>query len=464
MFEVLTARHIQQMTGGILFQGLGTTKAKGVSIDSRTLKKGNVFIAMVGERLDGHDFITEAVGKGASVLVVSRKVVCPKTAAVIGVQDTTRALGQIAAFHRRCFDAPVIAVTGSAGKTTTKDMIASVLGARFRVLKNVKTENNQYGVPLTILRLNSSHDVLVLELGTNRPGDIERLTQIAGPTIALLTNIGESHLEGLKNKAGVFREKFRLVQGTDPKGYVIFNKDDPWLQKIFKKRIPQRMITYAVREQADYRATRVQLQENRRISFCVGRKDFALPTASAHYVHNALAAIACGRLLGISYKDMIGALRNFSCEHHRQEIRKVRGVLIVDDTYNSNPVSFAGALGTLNSLKASGRKILITADMLELGRESKRLHEAQGRMIARSCVDVAVAVGTHSRYTAQTLRRVNPHIPAFYYPTLDAFHKRLDTLCQRGDIILVKGSRAMRMEGTVGLIEEQLRRRPRGRT
>ncbi len=463
MFEVLTARHIQEMTGGILLQGLGTTKARGVSIDSRTLKKGNVFIAIVGERLDGHDFVREAVGKGAAVLVVSRKVVCPKTAAVIAVQDTTRALGEIAAFHRRCFDIPVIAVTGSAGKTTTKDMIASVLGARFRVLKNVKTENNQYGVPLTILRLKSSHDVLVLELGTNRPGDIEWLTQIAGPTMAVFTNIGESHLEGLKNKAGVFREKFRLVQGMSPRGQVIFNKDDSCLQKISEKRIPQGMITYAVREQADYRARRLRLQENRRMSFCVGRNVFTLPTAAAHYVPNALAAIACGHRLGISYREMIGALRNFSCEHHRQEIRKVRGVVIVDDTYNSNPVSFAGALDAFNSLKAIGKKILITADMLELGRESRRLHEAQGRMIARSCVDVAVAVGTHSRYTAQTLKRANPHIPAFYYPTVEAFHKRLDTLCQRGDIILVKGSRAMRMERTVEWIEEQLRRRPRGR-
>jgi UDP-N-acetylmuramoyl-tripeptide--D-alanyl-D-alanine ligase len=456
---VLTARHIQEITGGNLLLGNGTANAGGVSIDSRTMKKGDVFIAIQGDRLDGHDFVRQAVGKGAPVLVVSRKVACPKTVTVISVKDTTRALGQIASAHRRHFNIPVIAVTGSAGKTTTKDMIASVLGTRFKVLKNFRTENNQYGVPLTVLRLNASHEALVLELGTNRPGDIGWLTQIARPTIAVMTNIGESHLEGLKSKAGVFREKFDLVKGTAPDGHVIFNKDDPCLQKIFRKRIPQRMTTYALREQADYHADRIRLQDNRRISFCVRGRVFTLATPAEHGVYNALAAIACGRLLDISYGDMIDALRALRGADHRQEIRNVRGVLIVDDTYNSNPVSFAGALRTLDSLKAVGRKILITADMRELGRQSKRLHEEQGRLIARSCADVAVAVGRHSRGTAQAVKKANPRISTFYYPTVDDLHKRLDHVCQRGDIILVKGSRAMRMERTVAFIEEHLRRR-----
>ena len=231
--KCLTLAQVLEATGGTLIYGRRAPgRFTGVSIDSRTLKRGNVFVAVRGKNLDGHRFIAPAVRKGASLLVVSEKISGAKDVPVVLVKDTTAALGQIAGAYRKSFDIPVIAVTGSAGKTTTKDMIAAVLGSKFKVLKNEKTLNNQYGVSLTVLGLRPADEALVIELGTNNPGEIEWLAAIAQPTIAVLTNIGESHLAGLKNRMGVYKEKSAIFRGIGAKGYVIFNNDDPYLRRI----------------------------------------------------------------------------------------------------------------------------------------------------------------------------------------------------------------------------------------
>lgn len=454
---MMTLTQILDAAGGILIHGRRTPQRfTGVSIDSRSLKRGNVFVAIHGKNLDGHRFIAQAVRKGASLLVVSEKISGAKDIPVVLVKDTTVALGQIAGAYRRSFDIPVIAVTGSAGKTTTKDMIAAVMGSKFMVLKNAKTLNNQYGVSLTVLGLKPAHQALVIELGTNNPGEIARLAAIAQPTVAVLTNIGEAHLEGLKNRMGVYKEKSAIFRGIGPKGRVIFNNDDPYLRKIPGERKRPRILTYGIKRKSDLRARQIRVKNNRRICFHVDGHRFILNTSAPYYVYNALAAILCGRLFRISDRDSKKALEKLTFGSHRQEMRQIGGVTVIDDTYNSNPVSVRNAIKTLDAMQAKGKKIFITADMLELGARSEPLHGEKGRWIARSSADVAITVGKFSRHAAGSIRRGNRRIGVFHHASVAGVPARLKKLCRPGDIVLVKGSRGMRMERVVEFLYRHL--------
>ena len=375
---------------------------------------------------------------------------------VILVKDTTAAFGQIAGAYRKSFDIPVIAITGSAGKTTTKDMIAAVLETKFKVWKNAKTLNNQYGVSLTVLGLKPGHEALVIELGTNNPGEIQWLAAIARPTIAVLTNIGESHLAGLKSKMGVYKEKSAIFRGIGAKGYVIFNNDDPYLRRISGEKAHPRIITYGVERKSDLQAWQIKVKNNRKMCFQVNGHGFILNTPAPYYVYNALAAIACGRLFKISDRDIKKALEKLTFGSHRQQIREISGVTVIDDTYNSNPVSVRNAIKTLDALTARGKKIFITADMLELGARSTPLHREKGRWIARSSTDVAITVGKFSRHTAGSIRQGNRRIGVFHHDSIAGVSQRLKKLCQPGDIVLVKGSRGMKMERVVEFLHRHL--------
>lgn len=454
MLVMLTVNEIKKITQGRLVQGHGEALADGVSIDSRTIQKQGIFIAIEGPRFDGHDFIQETVGKGAAVVVVSKKIVCPKDIAVIRVKDTTKALGQIAARHRRQFDIPVIAITGSAGKTTAKEMIAAVLGTKFKVLKNFKTENNQFGVPLTLLKLDASYQIAVIELGTNRPGDIRWLAQISRPTVAVFTNIGDSHLEGLKNKNGVFREKFQMVNCMDPRGVIIYNGDDEYLQKIpGKKRPGQKAVSYGCRAGVDYQAGQVNVWNNRRLGFKLRGHAFTLMAPAVHNVYNGLAAIACGLLNHIRYNDTVAALSRYKFHEARSEMIKIGPFWLINDTYNANPVSFASAINTLNSLRIKGKRIMVCGDMLELGSRSQALHRSVGEMVARSATDLVLTVGRHAEYIAQGCEDKGR---AVHCRDIDEVYRRLKKNCRPGDAILVKGSRGTRMERVVEFLEKEL--------
>jgi len=455
-FSMLTVQKIKQITRGKVVQGEVSTAITGVSIDSRSVKNGNVFIAIKGERFNGHDFIRAAIRKGAVAVIVSKKIDSAGDRAIICVGDTTKALGQIAAWHRARFDIPVIAITGSTGKTTTKEMIASVLGTRFKVLKNVRTENNQYGVPLILLKLNASHQIAVLELGTNQPGDIRWLAKISRPTAAIFTNIGESHLAGLKSQGGVFREKIQLIKYMDPGGSIIFNGDDRYLKAISKKRSGQKIVRFGCGQDADYRARHMVVENNRRLQFKVGRTQFTINSPATHNVYNALAAISCGLAYKIRYNDIVAALARFKFGDARQEIKKVGRIWLIDDTYNANPISFESAINTLDALRIKGKRIVVCSDMLELGSQSKALHQSAGKMIGQSATDMVLTIGRHARHIAQTLKQSNGNIEAVHCNDLKEVHQRLKKVCRPGDAVLVKGSRGMHMERTVKFLKEKL--------
>ncbi len=455
---MFTIQEILTATQGQLIAGDPDGKVRGVSIDSRAIRAGELFIAIKGERLDGHAFISQVVKKGVRVFLVHKAVkVKGRRVTVIKVEDTTKALGHLARFHRLKFVIPVVAITGSAGKTTTKEMVAAVLKEKYRVLANEGTQNNHIGVPLTLLKLRSKHQAAVIEAGTNQPGDIPWLTKIACPTIAVLTNIGESHLEKLKTLSGVYREKIHLAKSIGTEGYVIFNNDDAHLKNIPNEKFPAHLVPFSVQTNGLYRAKNVRISASSGLTFTCDKKPFFLKTFSCDMAYNALAAIACGRILNVPVGDIQSALKDFRFDRGRQEIVEKKGLTIVNDTYNANPVSMRSAVATLDAFPARGRRILICADMLELGKNTRVLHQKVGECVAASRVDVLMTVGDQARWILETAHRYNPGLVVFGFSKPHELQDYLHVLCQKGDVVLVKGSRRMKMETVVEFLIKELR-------
>ncbi|MBF0532987.1 MAG: UDP-N-acetylmuramoyl-tripeptide--D-alanyl-D-alanine ligase [Candidatus Omnitrophica bacterium] len=443
---------VEAVYGKVLQRG----KARSVTevvIDSRQVRRGGLFVAIQGQRLDGHDFISQVILRQPAALVVSRPVVAPAGITVIQVEDTTRALGWIAGLYRSRFSIPVIGITGSTGKTTTKDMLTQILGGRRKILKNYKTENNQYGVPLTLLKLRQHHQAVVVEMGTNHFGEMAWLASVAKPTIAVFTNVGPSHLEFLKSPAGVFREKLHLLKNTLPGGTVIFNRDDRYLAALQDKPLLLQKISYALDRPADYRASAVRLESPARTTFVLRGRKFSLASPARHNVANAAAALACGYLLKISAALLQRRLARFRFPAGRQHMRRVRGMLLMDDTYNANPISFASAVRTLGALRARGRKIVVCGDMRELGPQSKKLHEDVAKMICQTDTEYVVTLGEQARFIGDYLKQHSHRIAVSVCFDIQTAAAAVKKICRPGDAVLIKGSRSMGMERIVAALE-----------
>ncbi|MDE2214947.1 MAG: UDP-N-acetylmuramoyl-tripeptide--D-alanyl-D-alanine ligase [Candidatus Omnitrophica bacterium] len=444
---MFTIAEILKATGGALVRGPALGRARRVCIDSRSVQKGELFIAIKGEIFDGHDFVDDVAGKGARVVVVQRPVdIKDRNVSVIRVADTARALGDIARFHRLRFKIPVIALTGSAGKTTTKEMIAAVLSRKYKVLKNEGTQNNHIGVPLTLLKLKPSHQILVLECGTNQPGDIAWLADVARPTAAVFTNIGASHLEKLKTVGGVFKEKWMLTSSMGPGDAVIMNADDAFLSRQVGRKNIFRTVTYAVKSRADWTARDIRVQAGRGLRFRAGGKIIELNACGASNVYNALAALSCGALFRVPLKDIACALRSFELPQGRGAIVRLGKGWMINDTYNANPVSMASALQTLQTIETRGQRIFVAADMLELGRRSQELHEAMGTLIAKKGVDVLITVGPGAGLMGAKAGKLNKKLQVFACRDACLAQKYLARVFRNGDAVLIKGSRRMKME------------------
>ncbi|MBF0490249.1 MAG: UDP-N-acetylmuramoyl-tripeptide--D-alanyl-D-alanine ligase [Candidatus Omnitrophica bacterium] len=457
---MFTITEIAQATEGKLIHGEDRLSVSSVSIDSRQVAKGELFVAVKGDIFDGHDFIADVVARGVRVLVVHKpiKISDPKVS-VIMVKNTTLALGDLARFHRLRFKIPVIALTGSAGKTTTKEMIAVVLSKKYRVLKNEGTQNNHIGVPLTLLKLKPTHQVVVLECGTNQPGDIPWLADVARPDVAVFTNIGESHLEKLKTPKGVLKEKWTLTNWMKKQGTVIINTDDAFLGPQAKTCKNVRVISYGMKNLCRIQAKNVRVEMGHHLVFSINGNQqggsstrettFELNTCGINNMYNALAAYACGDLLAVPVKDMIVALKNFEFPKGRGQILKLGKGWLINDSYNANPVSMRSAIQTLKELESLGKKILVVADMLELGTKTKELHAQVGRVIAQSGIDVLITVGALSRHLAAQARAHNKNMKVFACADIDSAQKNLAKILANGDAVLVKGSRRMAMERVV---------------
>ena len=445
MFKVT---ELLKATQGRLVCGDKAITAKNISIDSRSVKKGDVFVAIKGDKFDGHDFIDEVIKKGAVCIIkdsLNRSVKNPRVAC-IEVKNTAKALGDIARFNRKKFNIPVIAVTGSNGKTTTKEMLSIVLSKKFKVLKNEGTKNNHIGLPLTLLKLDSSYDIAVLEIGTNHFGEVKYLSSIAGANIGVITNIGSSHLEYFKDLNGVLKEKFSLIKCLKKPAIAVLNADDPFLRKeAFKEAKSPFVLGVGIKNKSDYIVSDIKIV-SAKPRFRVNRRfHFALNALGYYNIYNALLAIAVGRMFGLSYRDIASSLAAFDLPRSRLNFREIKRVRFIDDTYNANPLSLKQALGVLESFRVKGRKIFVMGDMLELGKESKALH-AQGIKEALKVSDILVTVGELTKSCFDKVTCAGDNI--FHCNTSPEARRLLFNKLHVNpkDIILVKGSRGMRME------------------
>ncbi|MGB4443400.1 MAG: UDP-N-acetylmuramoyl-tripeptide--D-alanyl-D-alanine ligase [Firmicutes bacterium] len=437
---------------GELLQGDPEQIISGFSIDTRTIQRGDFFIPLRGEKEDGHRYLPAAAAGGASGSFCARRPPpgLPPQFLLIGVPDVLAALQQAAAFHRRRFNLPVIGVTGSSGKTTTKDFIASVLSSRMKVLKTEGNLNNEIGLPLTLLRLDQSCQVAVLEMGMSAPGEITLLAQLADPGIGVITNIGEAHLEMLGSIEAIAAAKEELLDVIGSRGTAVLNADDPRLQEI-GARFGGKVYTYGF-TRGDIRATSFsQRRESSyfRVSFPDGEEgSFSLPLPGRHLASNALAALTVGYLLGVSPLEMKSALQKSRITGGRLQLLTNRdGIRIIDDSYNANPDSVRAALEVLQEM-AGSRSIAILGDMLELGPAEKELHREVGRFAAGCQIGALVTVGKLGAEIAAGAAAAG--LPAVACPSHAAAVEAVQRMApEAGWCILVKGSRGMRMETIV---------------
>ena len=461
---ILNGYEIMKATGGTLIQGNLTGHFDGVSTDSRQIVRGSLFIPLKGDRYDGHDFLAGAVNGGAAGLLVQKgsedKLSSwDKGVTVILVPDTLRALGDIAHYWRKKFTVTVVAVTGSSGKTTTKEMIAGIAEIKKNVMKSQGNFNNLVGLPLTLLNLNEQHDVIILEMGTNRRGEIERLTRIAEPDIGLITNIGPAHLEGLKSLDTIKEEKSDLFHTMAASGTAIINLDDEALRGTIDIWRGKR-ITFGLRPDADVSAENIISHGIQGVSFTLRiggeREDIHLTAAGEHNICNALAAAATSWALGIEQPIIRRGLTAFRPITGRTEICQLQnGAFIINDTYNANPASVREAIRTLKDLKGSHNSTVILGDMLELGDSAEEMHEGIGSLMADTGVGTIFLRGRLSQATAAGAFKRNMKANRIYFfEAPDEVIPRLKATLKKGDWVLVKGSRMMKMEETVSAIIE----------
>jgi UDP-N-acetylmuramoyl-tripeptide--D-alanyl-D-alanine ligase len=447
-----TIEDIVRGTRGALLGGdLGIAVA-GISIDSRSLGVGEVFFAVRGERQDGHAFLLDAVGRGAACLVIhSVPDDLPPGVPIVLVDETTKALGRLGAWHRQRFTIPVAAVTGSNGKTTTKEMMAAVLASLGPVLKPESSFNNQWGLPLTLVKLTAEHRAAALELGTNRPGEIAALAEIARPTIAAVTTVSPAHTEFLGSLDDVQREKSALVRAIPADGAVVLNADDPRVLAMAALSAA-RVWTFSALGAADIRAAGEISETPDGIGFALetleGRREVRLRFAGRHNVTNALAAAGVGAALGLPLERIAQGLEAARPAKGRCVWRRCGALRILDDTYNANPVSVRAALDTLSAEAWGARRVVVLGDMLELGPIAEAEHRAMGRAVAASGAAEFVGLGRAARLAVEAARKAGlaeSHHAETFEDTVAHLLKRLAP----GDAVLVKGSRGMRMERVV---------------
>jgi UDP-N-acetylmuramoyl-tripeptide--D-alanyl-D-alanine ligase len=468
MFEITLNELAKVVDGQILPSPVaGNRIITGISIDSRNIRSGNLFVAIPGDRFDGHQFTGQAVAKGAQAVVIAKdkRGIADQEmlgkAAVVLVDDTRKALRDMAAWYRAKFDIPTVAVTGTNGKTTTKDMIAMVLSSRYRVHKSPQSFNNLVGVPLTLLQLDSDCEALVLELGMSSPDEIAVLTRTAKPDLGVITNIGPAHLESMGSVERIARAKFELPDNMSSPKTLILNADDPILaDRIGGKRKDERIVSFGIEKKSDFTADRIELNGEGHVSFRVNRNlTIGLGLLGLHNVYNALAAFAVGRLKEVDEQAIKQSLQEYSPSHLRMELVSIGNLRVINDSYNANPISVEKALETQKSIRASGRKVAVLGDMLELGEKAPDFHLEVGRKAARSGLDLLIVVGALARLIGDGAREAgmsSDQVLAF--DNNQQVGRFLMENLRDGDLLLVKGSRKMKTEEVVLSLKAQYAR------
>jgi len=448
----LSFREIAAATGGAL-RGPSGGFSTGVSTDSRKIAAGDAFFALKGPNFDGHAFVKDVASKGASAVVVDNGECLEglsSSIAAIVVEDTLKALGALAAYFRGLHKIPFVAITGSAGKTTTKEMAASILSVSRNVLKTEGNKNNLIGLPLTIFRLTADHEAAVVELGISEDWEMERLVAICRPDVSLITNIGRGHLETLGTLEGVAKAKGPVFSLLPAHGVRVVNLDDPWVVKAAGK--GGQRVTYSAKDRAadvfiEESSSEAGLAGARAVYTVRGEKitvRFSAPGLTNGV--NGAAAMAAALVLGAPPAHMVEGLESWTPVKGRMGLIRTGGLTVIDDTYNANPESMSSALRTLKG--AAGRKVAVLGDMLELGEASEAEHAGVGRLAGELGVDVLVAIGTSSAATAEGARTAGIR-DVFSFGTKRNALELLKRILHEGDTVLVKGSRGVALEEVV---------------
>ena len=431
-----------------------------VSIDSRSTLKNSLFIAIKGDKFDGHSFIRQAIEKGASIIIINKnnyKKFRDVNIPLITVSDTAVALGDLAKIWRNKLKAIIIGISGSNGKTSTKEILAALLSQKFSVNKTFKNNNNNIGVPLTILSSNEKHEIVIIELGTNHFGEIQYTASIAKPDYAIITNIGESHLEFLKNKRGVLNEKASLFNETiKTGGKIAVNVDDKYLNEFSKKF--KKKITYSIkRNNADVsgKVTSISLAGHPSITVKFKNKlmHFELPLFGVNSAKNFIAALSVGLNLGLKKNHIVSGLKRIKPVDKRLNVIKNKNYIIIDDTYNANPESMKSAFKLIKAINIYKKKILVLGDMFELGAESVKFHEELAKQIIKNKINYVYTIGPLMNNLYKKLG--NHEIERKHFRNRESLKAFLSQFDFAGSIVLVKGSRGMRMEEFEKIIENK---------
>lgn len=462
--QMIKCNEVIEATNGKLISGRTDTEFLNVSTDSRTIKNGELFIPIKGERFDGHDYIKNAFCSGAAGTITQRDIENVDKEAVKGViikvDDTLKSLKKLALYYRQKFKIPFIGITGSVGKTGTKDMISCILAQECNVLKTEGNFNNEIGVPLTIFNLEPYHEVAVLEMGMSNFGEISSLTSIVRPKVVVITNIGMSHIENLGSRQNILKAKMEILEGVPRDGLVVLNGDDSLLYGL-KGFLDKHTVYYGMDEGLDYQAYNIQNAGESGVYFDINIRDreykIHIPLPGVHNVHNTLAAIAVATEMGMPIDRIIEGIKNFTPDKMRLNIISYNGIKIINDTYNANPQSMEAALKVLKDINSSKRRIAVLGDMLELGEWAYDAHFNLGKFAISLGIDYIITVGQNGKNIAEGALEAGARYDKVrtFSDNAEAL-KFLKSFVTNDDVILIKGSRGMQMEEIVlDLTKEQ---------
>ncbi|MBS4030020.1 MAG: UDP-N-acetylmuramoyl-tripeptide--D-alanyl-D-alanine ligase [Clostridiales bacterium] len=456
--EMNCTQILEAANGKLLQAGNMETNITRLTIDSRDTAEGAFFIPLAGDRTDGHRFIRDAAQRGAigCFSAIAADVALPKGLTVIGVPDTLQALQQVAAHYRKLFSLHMIGVTGSVGKTTTKDIIAAVLSQRFKTLATQGNLNNHIGLPLMLSRLDSTYEASVLEMGMSGAGEIDLLARLALPKIGVITNIGESHLEALGSREAIACAKRELLQHLPENGIAFINGDEPLLFDTSKK-FRGKLVTFGFSSRCTMRCTNIVQHQDKK-AICLEQHGFPSltlvpPLPGRHNIYNVMAAVAVGRGLGVTDEEIVQGLSLTRLSGMRLEVVTTAGLHVINDTYNASPTSVAAAIDVLDELAGSAGKMAVLGDMLELGSLQTEGHRQVGRLVASKNLDALVVFGERAQEIATgALQAGFPQSRVHKATTHSEAAQTIRQLARPGDWVLIKGSRGMRMEDVLAAL------------
>ncbi len=456
--EKITIRKILTATGGKLISGNEETIISSITTDSRKAEEGVLFVALKGDNFDGNDF-AEGFLQGGEAVVVEKNISPVNGKSIIKVDDTKKALRDIAKYYRSKFNIPVVGVTGSVGKTSTKDMLASVLSQKFNTLKTQGNFNNEIGLPLTVFNLTKDNEIAVLEMGMNNFGEISRLTNIAQPSIAVITNIGTAHIGNLGSQQNILKAKLEILEKLTPNGIVVLNGDDKILYSL-KGKLPHTVIYYGIDNlKADIVATNIILGADKskfKVKINGKTYSFEVNVIGQHHIYNALASIIVGLQQKVEIEKIIKGVAEFSSGSMRQSIVKLEGITLIEDCYNASSASMEAALKVLSQIGGANRTIAVLGDILEQGDYSEKAHRQVGTAVAEFEINKLITVGTDSKYIAdEAKKRGITDILSFDNNALATEY--LISEVKKDDTVLFKASRGMKLEEISDKLKEMFK-------